>query len=374
MALILKELQQTFRDKRMVAVLVVLPVVQIIILGFAVHLEVEHVPTLVADEDRTPESRALVDGLLAGDAFTRVGTLDHGQEALAALQQGRATIVVVVERGYAEHLARGDAGAVQVLVDGSDSNRAIVAQNAVVTYILNRALSVARLRLEALARVRGQPIELVPVRFEPRVLFNPHLDSAVFFVPGVAGTLLFIVTFIITAMGLAREKETGTLEQILVTPMSPTTIILGKTLPYAAVGLVVLGLVVTAGAWIFGVPVRGHLGIIFAAGTLYLLAVLGAGLLVSSAVRTQQQALMAGFFILLPALLLSGFMTPIENMPAWLQPATAFNPVRHFLEIVRAVLLKDASVRDVASQFVALGALGLGFFGVASWTLRRRLG
>ena len=372
-ALIAKELQQTFADKRIVAVLVVMPVIQIIVLGFAVHLEVENVATLVADEDHSPQSRAFIDGLLAGDAFTRVGALPHGEAALSALQGGQASIVAVVPPGFGRHLERGEAAAVQFLVDGTDSNRAIVAQNAAVSYAVGQALVRMRERVAAMARQRGVPVQLHALRVEPRVLYNPRLQSALFYVPGVAASLLFIVTFIITAMGLAREKETGTLEQILVTPLSSTTLILGKTLPYAGIGLVVLGLVVAAGAWIFGVPVRGSLLLIFGAGALYLLAVLGSGLLVSAAVQNQQQALMMGFFLLLPALLLSGFMTPVENMPAWLQPITLLNPVRHFVEIMRAVLLKSATASDVASQLLALALLGLGVFGAASWVVRRRL-
>jgi ABC-2 type transport system permease protein len=373
MALVKKELQQTFADKRIVAVLVVLPVIQIIVLGFAVHLEVDNVPTLVADEDHTPQSREFVAGLLAGDAFTRVGALPHGEDALGALQRGEASLVAVIPPGFAQHLTRGEPAAVQFLVDGTDSNRAIVAQNAAVSYAIGQSLQQMRARVAALAQQRGQPVALHTLRVEPRVLYNPQLVSALFYVPGVAASLLFIVTFIITAMGLAREKETGTLEQILVTPLTSATLILGKTLPYAGIGLVVLGLVVAAGAWIFGVPVRGSLLLIFGAGALYLLAVLGSGLLVSAAVQNQQQALMMGFFLLLPALLLSGFMTPVENMPAWLQPLTMLNPVRHFVEIMRAVLLKSATAADVASQLLALALLGLAMFGAASWVVRRRL-
>jgi ABC-2 type transport system permease protein len=373
-ALIIKEFQQTFRDKRMVGVLVVVPLLQLVVLGYSVNLDVNHVPTLVADEDRSVQSRELVAGLVAGDAFDQVGELATGQAALGAFEHGLASIVIVVPKGFGERVKRGAPAAVQVLVDGSDSNRAIVAQNAATAYMLGRAVALAQERIAQVARQRGFVPQIRPLRVEPRLLYNPALDSAIFFVPGVAATLLLIVTLIVTAMGLAREKESGTLEQVLVTPLTPTTLILGKTLPYAAIGLVDLGLVLAAGSWLFGVPLRGPLVVVFAAGLLYLLATLGLGLFLAAVVRNQQQALMAAFFVLLPGMLLSGFVTPIENMPTWLRPVTALNPVRHFVEVLRAVLLKGASFSDLTSQFVALAGIGITLFGAASYTLRRRLG
>ncbi|MBM4321872.1 MAG: ABC transporter permease [Deltaproteobacteria bacterium] len=373
-SLIAKELRQTFRDKRMLFLLMVAPLIQLCVLGFAVNMEVEQVPVLLADEDGTPQSRALLAGLLAGDTFLPAGTVDGGEAAAEAIGRGVAPIAVVVPRGYARRLVHGRAATVQVLVDGGDSNRAIVAQNAIAAYVLARAVQLARERLAELARARGLAIGQTPLVVEPRILYNPTLNSQVYFVPGVAATLLLIVTVVVTAMGLAREKELGTLEQVLVTPLGPTTIILGKTLPYAAIGLVDLGLVIAGGAWIFHVPLRGDLAILFAAGLLYLMTVLGIGLLVSTLAQSQQQAFMGAIFFVMPAILLSGFVTPVENMPSWLQPFTVLDPTRHFVEVMRAVLLKDASLPEVGAQLVAMAGLGITVFAGSAALLRSKLG
>ncbi len=372
-SMIAKEFRQTFRDKRMVALFVVAPVAQLILLGYAVHLEVEHVPTIVADEDHTQESRELVSGLLAGDAFTHVGDAESGDEALRRISRGEATVALVVPRGLTRRMSEGKPASLQVLVDGGDSNRAISAQNAVSAYALRKSLEVSRERFAQLVARTGTAVSGPSLQVEPRILYNPTLDSQVYFVPGVAATLLLVVTMVSAAMGLAREKESGTLEQVMVTPISSTALILGKTIPYAMIGLVDLGLVIGAGAWIFSVPLRGSLWILFMSGLLYLMTTLGWGLLVSSIARTQQQAFMGVIFFLMPSVLLSGFMTPIENMPSWLQPVTTVNPMRHFVEILRAVLLKDASLAEVGPQVVALAGIGVLCFSVAIASLRRRL-
>ncbi len=371
--MIAKELRQTFRDRRLAGMMVMAPLLQLIVLGFAVNLEVEEVPTLVADEDRTIESDDLLSGLLAGDAFTDVGEVDNGDQALRMLSHGEALVAMVVPRGYARDVADGKPAHIQVLVDGSDTNRAISSQNAISAYVLSRSIARARERFAQASGRAGQALSTPALRVEPRIYYNPTLDSQVFFVPGVAATLLLVITMVVSAMGLAREKESGTLEQVMVTPIGTTTLVLGKTIPYAMIGLVDLGLVVGAGAWIFGVPIRGHLWILVLAGLLYLMTTLGWGLMISSLARTQQQAFMTVTFFLLPAIMLSGFMTPIDNMPSWLQPVTAFNPVRHFVEIMRMVLLKGSTVRDVGPQLVALAGIGIGFFSIAIRMMRRRL-
>jgi ABC-2 type transport system permease protein len=184
---------------------------------------------------------------------------------------------------------------------------------------------------------------------------------------------LLLVTFITSSAGLTREKELGTLEQVLVSPVRPEVFIVGKTLPYGLVGLVDLGWVVGMGSLVFDVPIRGSLWVLFAAGALYMVSTLGVGLLVSALARTQQQAFMGAFFFMLPATLLSGFITPVENMPSWLQPLTTLTPVRHFVEIMRAVLLKGATFSDLGAQFVALAGLGISLYGVSALILRRHL-
>lgn len=372
-SLFVKELRQTTRDKRMMGILVVAPLIQLTVLGFAVNLDVDEVPTLLVDEDRTRESRALLDGLTASSTFTRIGHEGTASAAMTLIERGRVPVAVVVPWGYAENLARGEPAAVQVLVDGGDSNRAIVAQNAVVNYVLGEALRLSGRRLAERAVSSGPVPRTGTTRVEPRILYNPTMNSQIYFVPGVAATLLLVVILIVTAMGLAREKEMGTLEQVLVTPITSATLILGKTVPYAVIGLLDLGLVIAGGAFIFDVPIRGSLLLVFTGGFLYLVGVLGLGLLVSTSSRNQQQALIGAFFVFQPAILLSGFMTPVENMPAWLQPITLVNPVRHFVEVMRAVLLKDAQWSDLLPQLLALGGIGVSIFTLAVLTLRKRI-
>jgi ABC-2 type transport system permease protein len=374
LAVMVKEFRQTFRDKRMVALLTVAPLMQLLVLGFAVNLEVTEVPTIVADEDRSPESRAVVEALLAGDTFRERGATPSAQAAAEIVGRGEASIAIVIPRGFAQRQRRGEPAALQTLIDGSDSNRAIVAQNAVTAFALGRAIAGAERQLEQRAAARGQASTMPRVRVEPRVLYNQTLNTRIYFVPGVAALLLLIVTFITSSSGLTREKEMGTLEQVMVSPIRPEILILGKTLPYGLIGLVDLGYVIAVGSWVFGVPIRGSVGLVFVAGTLYMLSTLGAGLLVSALARTQQQAFMGALFFIMPATLLSGFMTPVENMPDWLRPLSGLTPVRHFVEILRAVLLKDASLADLGAQFVALGGMGVAVYGASAYFLRRRLG
>lgn len=372
-AVMLKELRQTSRDKRVLVILVVAPLIQLVVLGYAVDLDVNQVAAVVADGDSTPESRAFVRGLLAGDTFVDAGSTPRAADAVAAVTRGEAAVALILPRGFGEARKSGRPTSLQLLADGSDSNRAIVAQNAASAYAQQLALADAQGRLVALAGLRGQATLIGRVTVEPRVLYNPTLDSAKYFVPGVAATLLLIVSIIITAMGLAREREMGTLEQVVVTPIRPLTLVAGKTIPYGLIGLVDLGLVLAAAMLLFDVPIRGSLSLIFLGGALYMVSVLGIGLFVSILARNQQQAFMTAIFFVMPAILLSGFITPIANMPEWLQPVTALDPVRHFVEILRAVMLKGATLSDIAPQLVALGGIGATIFGLATLGLTRRL-
>lgn len=356
-----KEVRQTLRDPRTLVVLVIAPLLQLVVLGFAVNLDVEHVGTVVVDADRTSDSRAFVEGMLAGDAFTRLEDAPTPEEAINRLTAGEASVALILPRGFAQDLASGHTAQVQLIGDGSDAQRGTVAQNTIGAYA-------ARFVAQRTAGLGPRGVEV-----RPRVLYNPTLNSRVYFVPGVAATLILVVTLIVTSMGLAREKEAATLEQILVTPLSPSALVAGKTLPYAIIGLLDLGLVVAFGAVLFAVPVRGSLLLLFTAGALYLLTTLGLGLLIATVARTQQQAFMGAFFIILPMVLLSGFMSPVANMPAGLQPWTLLDPVRHFVEILRGVLLKGAGWSDLAPQLIALAGMGVAVFTLSARALSRKL-
>lgn len=367
LALIQKELLQAFRDKRMMAVVLGIPVLQLTILGFAANLEFVRADTVVVDEDRSPRSRAFVAGLSADRTFV-VRSVPGMQEAEGALRANTATVVVVIPRGYGRDLDAGVPTQVQVLVDGSDPTSSVAASAAVEQYAALVSMH------EAAARMPPGAVIAVPrITLEPRLLYNPSLKSRIFIVPGTGASILLIVTSIVTAMGLAREREVGTMEQLLVTPIRPLALMIGKTVPYALFGLVDQALILVVGNLLFDVPMRGSMALLFAAALVYLVATLGLGLVVGTLARTQQQALMGAFFIIIPAFLLSGMMTPIEAMPGWVQPITWLNPVRYYIEILRSILLRAATLSDIARPLAHLSAIAVGFMSVAVLRFRRTL-
>lgn len=346
-ALIRKELRQTVRDRRMMVLLIAVPTIQIIVFGFAVDLEVDRVPTVVVDQDRSVESRRHVRRLFAdGTLHLRYQTQDT-QEAERLLISGQANLALIFPSGFQRDQLRGRPTQVQAVVDGSDPNRGRSAGAAVGGYF---------------GQV-GPMLRIAPpsgrVSVEPKLSFNPGLDTAKFMLPGIIGVLLLLITTIVAAMGLARERQTGTLEQLMVTPMAPTTVILGKILPFAGFGFLDLSLALTAAVVIFDMPTRGSLIAVYATAGIYLVATLSTGLFISTISRTQQQAFLGGFLFLLPAVLLSGMLTPVRAMPAWLELATWLNPVRHFIELLRANLLADAGFLERWPNLLALSLYGL---------------
>jgi ABC-2 type transport system permease protein len=365
-AVVLKEVRQTVRDRRMMAFIVAVPLIQLIVFGYAVDLDIDRVATVVVDLDQTSDSRRHVQRLLADGTLVEVARTTDQAWAEGLLEDGSANVVLVVPAGFGRALARGDTARVQVVVDGTNPNRSSVAASAVQRYFASAAVR----HLEERA---GQPLPGPGLTLAPRIRYNPSLRTPVFMVPGIAAILLIIVTTIVTAMGLAREREVGTLEQVLVTPLSPAVVILGKLIPFAVIGLFDFTLALTAGAWIFDMPIRGSLPLLYGATLLYLLVTLGAGLLVSSISGSQQQAFMAGFAIILPTILLSGIMTPIAAMPEWLRPVTALNPVRYYGEVLRSVLLKDGGVADLWFHLAALAVFGVVMITAASLRFGKQL-
>jgi len=374
LAVMRKEMRQAFRDRRMVALLLFVPVVQLIVLGYAVDLEVDHIATVVCDQDRTPGSRDLAASFLASGTFERRVDTTDAQAASIMLERGEAAAALIIPAGFERDLQRNVPAQVQVLVDGSDPNRAQIASNSASQFLLDRAATLSLAVVEQQASAQGRVVRPAQARLVPRILFNARLKSAVYMVPGVAAMVLLIVTTIVTAMGLAREREIGTMEQILVTPLKPAVLLIGKCLPFALVGVVLVPAILTVGSLLFDVPVRGSLAVIFAGTVLYLMSTLGTGVFISTISRSQQQAILGGFFFLMPAILLSGFMTPIENMPWWIRPITYLNPVRYFLEIMRNCLLKGAGFAELAPQMAALAGFGVAILTLASLRFRKQLG
>lgn len=365
-----KEVRQTLRDKRMMMMLIAVPVIQLVVFGHAVNLDVDQVPTVIVDQDDTDASREHVQRLLADGTLADVGRMRSVTDAEHRLEVGTAAVVLVIERGFEENVRRGQTATVQAILDGSDPNRANVAGAAIGAYFQGEAERLGEARLSRLTTARGQAARGTRIGVESRVLFNPGLESAIYMVPGVVAMLLLVITTIVTAMGLAREREVGTLEQILVTPIPSGIFIAGKILPYAVVGLLDFGLAMVVGSTFFDMPLRGSMALLVLATVLYLAITLGAGLLISTISGSQQQAFMGGFLFMLPAALLSGIMTPILSMPQWLQPLTLANPLRHYVEVLRGSLLRGAGFEDLSTQLLVLGAMGITIFTVASLRFR----
>ena len=369
-AVIEKELRQTARDKRMLFLLIMVPVIQLIVFGFAVNLDVDRVPTVIVDRDGGHLARTHVSRLLADGTLAEVGRETTVLAAERWMDEGRAAVVLVIPEDFERELVRSRPTTVQVLVDGSDPNRAGVASAAVARYFAEVSEGIVRVRATRIASLAGVAARPPRVSVRSRVLFNPELETAIYMVPGVAAILLMLITTIVTAMGLSRERERGTLEQILVTPVPSAILILGKILPFAVFGLVDFGLALFVGAYVFGMPIAGSVALLLGATVLYLMTTLGIGLLVSTVSGSQQQAFMGGFLFMLPAALLSGIMTPIASMPPWLQPFTLANPLRHYQEILRGVLLRGAGLSAIATPLAVLALMGALVFGVAAMRFR----
>jgi ABC-2 type transport system permease protein len=352
-----KELIQTLRDRRVVFMLILAPAIQLVIFGYAVDLEVDHIPTALVDQDRTHDSRALAQALFADGTFVERTAPDDPDTAQAELESGEVSAAIVIPRDYAKRLARGEPVEPQILVDATDSTRAQVAAQDATQFLVSR----------------GAPQLVAAPPLVPRVLYNQRLKSPIYMVPGILASLLLNVTAIVTAMGLARERETGTLEQILVTPIHPATLLAGKCLPYILFGLLDVIAILVLGTLLFDVPIRGSLAVLALGAFLYLFSTLGIGILIATLSSTQQQAMLGAFAFILPTMLLSGFMSPISSMPAWLRPLTLAIPMRHFLELLRRVLLKGATILDVLPQLGALALLGAAILTISILLFRRRL-
>jgi ABC-2 type transport system permease protein len=366
-----KELQQTARDRRMMALLLVVPAVQLFIFGNAVDLDVDHVPTVVVDSDDTSVSREHVRRLLADGTLEGVMHTHDTGAAGRELAAGRASVAIIIPEGTTRSLARGEPAEIQVLVDGSDPNRSAIATSAALGYFARASMDEVGARLGR----AGLSAPSVPptVGMHARFLYNPRMVTAVNIVPGIATMLLLIITTIVTAMGLTRERETGTLEQILVTPVRPWVLLTGKMMPFAVIGLFDFLLALVVGAWVFDVPIRGNLPLLFGSTLVYLVTTLSAGLFIATISTTQQQALLGGFLFMMPAALLSGIMTPIRSMPSWLQPLTFINPLRHYADLLRAVLLRDAGLADVAPQLLFLVCFGVALSVIASLRFKKTM-
>lgn len=347
-----KEFLQVLRDPRLVRVIIVAPLLQLMMFGYAVSTDVRNVATFVVDHDHSMASRELVTAFTASGYFRVVGASSRPADVVTWLDRGDAMAGLVIPVGFAADLAAGRAR-VQLLLDGSDSNTATVARGYAEVIVQNFAAahaSGARLALE----------------LRERAWFNPDLSSRDYNVPAVIGAIILLVSLLLTSLAVVREREIGTLEQLMVSPLTAGELIMGKTLPFALISLLDLALVFALALWWFKVPFVGSLGVLLLASVLYLMGTLGTGLLISTVSRTQQEAFMTSFLVFMPLLLLSGFMFPVASMPEPFQWLTLANPLRHYLEIVRGVFLKGAGLNALWPQFLYLLGMGVGLLWFAS--------
>jgi ABC-2 type transport system permease protein len=363
--LVWKELIELRQDPRLFGIVVLAPILQLFLLGYAATTDVRNVPVVVADADRSAGSRELIDRFDASPAFTVVGIVTGVDEVDPYLERQVAWIALEIPPGYGAAISAGQPQTVQLLADGSDANSAGVALGYAGNLIATYAQELAGRQLAAAGAPVGTGGEgaITP---EVRVWFNPRLESRDFMIPGVIALLLLVVTTNLSSMGIVREKELGTLEQLNVTPLRRWELILGKLLPYALIGIVDVALVLAVAVWWFQVPMRGSPLLLLAMTLVYLMSTLGLGLFVSTISSTQQQAMMTTtFFFLMPMVLLSGFVFPIENMPEAIQPLTYLLPLRYFLVILRSIFLKGVGLETFWPQALALTLWGLGMLALA---------
>lgn len=356
-----KEFRQLFRDSRLRRIIFVAPLLQLIVFGYAVSTDIRNTSTFVVDLDGTAASRSLIDAFTASGYFRIVDESRRPADLVRALDHGDAIAGLVISAGYSRDLAAGRAR-VQVLFDGTNSNVATVA----------RGYAERILLAEAQKAAPGLPAPAIDLR--SRAWYNPDLASRNYNVPAVVGAIIMLVCLILTSLAIVREREIGTLEQLRVSPLTPGELILGKTIPFAWIGLVDLAVITAVALFWFGVPFRGSVLVLLLASVLYLLSSLGIGLFISTISRTQQEAFMAAFLVFMPAMLLSGFMFPVTSMPRAFQWLTLANPMRHYLEIVRGVFLKGAGFAALERQFLILAAMGAGILWLAAVRFRRQAG
>lgn len=372
-----KELKQTLREPRMRATLFVPPIIQMLVFGFAVNLDVEHVKMVWSDLDGGPAARELLASFEGSGRFSVA--LATNEEALAqrALDRSEVDVVVRLQPGFSAELERGRETSVQILVDGSNSNTAnlVAAQCSQIVARFSQSKLSELQRRKLVGRAVNAPVQLrLPnVTAETRVWFNPDLRSRRYFVPGILVNIIMLVTLTLTSMAIVREKELGTMEQLMVTPIRPAELILGKTIPFAAIGIFQLVLITTLAILVFDIPLKGSAFFLLATSMLFILCTLGLGLLISTVSGTQQQAMMTTLFVFQPFFMLSGFSFPIRNMPELAQWITYINPMRYFMDIVRGIFLKGVGLEVLWPQTLALVVLGTCILAFSVMRFKKRL-
>ncbi|MEW9668511.1 ABC transporter permease [Ammoniphilus sp. 3BR4] len=349
-AIMRKEIVHIRRDPPSIAIALVMPIMMILLFGYAVNTDVDHLPTAVWDQDRSLHSRELIQQFINTEYYDYVYQANGYQELQNLMDEGKIKVALVIPSNYAKNLDTGKEAKLQLLFDGADPNAARTALANAQLIVQNKSSSI---QLQKLEKQGLGPLEL-PLSLEPRVLYNPNMESLVFNIPALIGLIMQNVTAILTAFSLVREKERGTMEQLSVTPIRPIELIIGKLLPYVGVGIISFSIVLLTGVAWFGVPVKGSIPLLLLLSALFLVTTLAIGMLISAVAKTQLQAMQMAFAIILPSVLLSGFMFPRETMPTLIQWMGGAIPLTYFLEILRGIFLKGISLEQLWEETLIL--------------------
>ncbi len=365
-AILIKEFKQVLRDPRMKTVILISPILQIILFGYAANKDIDFIPTAIYDQDNTKESRELLQRFTYSKYFIPKYYIFSGNEEDRMLDKGIVSAVLRIDRGFGRQIKAGRDASVQLALDGSDSNTAMIIAGYANTIMNKYQYDLLKSDVNSL----GLEFNVASVDLRDRAWFNENLISRNYYLPGVIASIVTIMSLLLTAMAIVREKEIGTMEQLIVSPLRPLELIIGKLLPFAVIALFQTALITTLGILWFHIPFRGSLFLLVLATSVYLFTTLGTGLFISTIASTQQEAMMSVFLFYMPTFLLSGFAYPIANMPQIIQWFTLINPMRYYLIIIRGIFLKGVGMDILWINFLPL--LAIGFFVITMSTLRFR--
>ncbi len=364
-----KEIYQIRRNRLLIGIMLIAPVIQLFILGYAATFEVKNLPIAILDEDNSILTREISESINSTETFNIVVNLNSLDEIDDALKRGKASMVIIFPNEFEKKLSKNEKVELPVIIDGTDANSATIAMGFFSSIVMERFVSIVD------EKVKSQGLRFIPFcEPEIRIWFNPEMRSSSFIIPGLIGMILITVTLIMTAMSMVREKEQGTIEQLLVTPVKGYELLIGKILPFILIGLIDATAVILVGKFWFKVPLRGDIVLLFISVFVFLLTTLGLGIFASVISRTQQQALMTAYFFAMPNIILSGFVFPVESMPPVIRFITNFVPLKYFLIILRGIFLKGAGIEVIYPQILILLSFGIVIFGFSVSRFRKFLG
>jgi len=367
LALIRKEFLHIFRNRRTLVVMFMMPIIQLVLLGYAATTDIEHLSTAVFDSDKSSASRELIDAYKASSYFDIVNYVESEPELEYLIDSSQVRAGLLIPPGYGEKINAGEQAQIAFVIDGSDPS--------VASTILSASQSVGQAQsMRIMERTTGLDPDTMPgVQVRPRVWYNPEMKSANFMIPGITGMILYFLTALFTSMSIVREREQGTIEQLIVTPVKSLELIIAKVVPYVFIAFFDVLEVLAIGVFWFGVPIRGSLGLLLALSALFLLTSLGIGIFISSIANSQQEAMLLAFLTMFPSIFLGGFFFPIEAMPGWLQAITYIVPLRYMLIVIRGIILKGVGLRILTQEVIALALFGIGIMLLAATRFRKRL-